>query len=184
MQFPYLTTLLLAAACGAAHPALAQQPAVASPAAAPAAPTRVYKPVYLFNSHIVFSDSALRLIKPANIIALRVYKGSDTPARWRSLAEHGLLAFTLPPSFRPRSRSLAAIRRRLKVRGPVRFELDELPLEDTTLRIATVDIAGLDVTPSLAAGGRTVINIRLVRLTPRPHTYPPGTIFVRGAAAL
>ena len=182
MQFPYLTTLLLAAACGAAHPALAQQPAVASPAPAPASLARGHMPIFLLNSHIVLGDSIMRIIKPTKISSIMVYKGGDTPAHLRSLAEHGIIDIAMPSSFKLRSRSLAAIRRRLKVRGPVRFELDELPLEDTTLRIATVDIAGLDVTPPLAAGGHTVINIRLVRLKPRPHAYPPGTIFVRGAA--
>jgi hypothetical protein len=166
--------LLLAAAGTLVQPAAAQQPAA-----------RVYKPVYLLNSRIVFGDSVLRQLKPTEITGVMVYKGSDgTPANWRSLAKHGIIALALPPSFKPKSRSLAAIRRRLKVRGPVRFELDELPLEDTMLRIATVDIAGLDVTPPLVAGGSTVINIRLLRLRPRPSTYPPGTIFVRGAAAL
>jgi len=184
MQFPYLATLLLAAACGAARPGLAQQPAVAGPATAPASPTRVYKPVYLLNSRIVFGDSVLRLVKPAEISSIVVYKGGDMPARWRSLAEHGVIDCTLPLSFKPRSKSQAAIRRRLRVRGPVRFELDELPLEDATLRIATVDIAGFDVTPPAVAGGSTVINIRLLRLRARPSAYPAGTIFVRGAAAL
>jgi hypothetical protein len=140
--------------------------------------------VYLLNSRIVFGDSLFRLIKPAIISDITVYKSDGMPARWRSLAEHGVIDFTLPPSFKPKSQSLASIRRRLKVRGPVRFELDELPLEEATLRIASVDIAGLDVTPPLVPGGSTVINIRLRRLKPRPSTYPPGTIFVRGAAAL
>ena len=184
MQFPSLTTLLLAAACGAAHPGLAQRPVVASPAGAPASLPRVYMSIFLLNSHVVIGDSVLRMIKLAEISNIMVYKGGDTPVQLRSLAEHGVIDCTLPPSFEPKSRSLAAIRRRLKVRGSVRFELDELPLEDATLRIATVDIAGLDVTPPLAAGGSTVINIRLLRLKPRPSTYPPGTIFVRGTAAL
>lgn len=144
----------------------------------------MYKPVFLLNSRIVFSDSLLRLIKPAEISSIMVYKGGDMPARWRSLAGHGLLNITMPPSFKPRSWSLAAIRRRPKVRGPVQFALDELPLEDATLRITTVDIAGLDVLPPLAAGSSTVINIRLRRLKPQPSNYPPGTIFVRGASAL
>jgi hypothetical protein len=210
IRIHYLATLLLAASYLGAQPGHAQRAAVAPlaplpPVApprlgvpltrrAPAAsssearpePVRIYKPVYLLNSHIVIGDSLFRSLNlnPNKIKEIMVYKGGNMPVQWRSLAEHGVIDITLPASFKPKTKSLAAIKRQLKLKGPARFELDELPLQDMTLRVATIDIAGLDVTPPAAAGGSTVVNIRLVRLKPKPHAYPPGTIFIRGISSL
>lgn len=154
-------------------------------AAAPARP--VYKPVYLLDARTIIGENGLATIKPDNIEVLVVYKANNIPARWRGLAEHGIVALTMKHRPRLEAKTLASIRRWLKLTGPVRFELDGLPLEDTSLRIATAGIAGLDVRRATVATPGTVVDIRLVRTGPTPPPpgpAVPGRIFIRGTAKL
>lgn len=205
--------LLLFAALGSASPVLAQRPAIAplapagvpvaappSPGAAitnrppaqsaapafdqPSRPSRP-EPVYLVNDRIIVGGH-LGQLNPQDIASLRVYKGADTPAKWRSLTTPGIIAITLKPraKWKLKTESLAAIRRGLKVRGPVTYQLNGQPLEDLSLRITTADIVGLDAQPT-ASG--TVVNVRLAGSPPAVHppaAYPPGTIMIRGASGL
>jgi hypothetical protein len=198
--------LFLLAALGSAGPVLAQRPAIAplAPAGVPVAapppgaaitsrppaqsapafdqPSRPSRPqpVYLVNDRIIVGGH-LGQLNPQDIASLRVYKGADAPAKWRSLTTPGIIAITLKPraKWKLKTESLAAIKRGLKVRGPVSYQLDGQPLEDLSLRITTADIAGLDAQPT-ASG--TVVNVRLVGSPPAVH--PPGTIMIRGTSGL
>jgi hypothetical protein len=154
--------------------------------AQPATPARpVYKPVYLLDSRVIIGENGLVAIAP-DIESVVVYKGSDIPARWRGLAEHGIIVLTMKHRVKQETKTLASLSRWLKLTEPVRFELDSLPLEDVSLRIATAGIAGLDVTRATAARSGTVVNIRLVRTGPTPPADPAGPvrIFIRGTAGL
>jgi len=183
MRFFHAATLLILGLL-AARPSQAQQPA--DTMIAPARP--VYKPVYLLNSRTIIGDNGLRAINPSDIEKIEVYKSRNMPARWRGLAEHGVLAITLKHRLRLKTKTAASLRHWLQLTEPVRFELDGLPLEDTSLRIATEAIAGLEVTRATAgAPAGTVVNIRLVRTGPTPPPpgpVVPGRIFIRGTAGL
>ncbi|RTQ46814.1 hypothetical protein EJV47_20800 [Hymenobacter gummosus] len=163
-----------------ALPARAQQPdSVFHPPALQPVFVPKYFPVYLLNARLIVGDRGLRAIGPQAIQNFELYRSVlATPVRWRSLVPHGLMVLTLKKEVRLRlsSRSQAQIRRRLKLPAAARFELDGLPLEDAKLRIATADIEALDI--KTAPGAAPVINVRLVRLPPRPH--PPGTILIQG----
>jgi hypothetical protein len=136
------------------------------------------QPVFLLNSRIIIG-SGLGKLNPQDINNIDVYKGPSAPAKWRSLTANGIIAITLKPRTKPKlkTKSLAAIGRELKLRGDVTYQLDGLPIEDLTLRVATADIARLD-TQSTASG--TVVNIHLA--VPPPVVHPPGTILLRGAS--
>lgn len=189
--------LRLVVVLGSASPVLAQRPAVAplvpvvplgtvitkQPATGPAAsgsdqPSRPVQPepVFLVNSRVIVGRASA--INPRDIADIHVYKGLEAPAKLRSLTAYGIIAITLKPcvTSKLKTKSLAAIRRGLQVRGPVCYQLEGLPLEDLTLRVVTADIAGLD-TQSTASG--TVVNIHLA--VPPPVVHPPGTILIRGA---
>jgi hypothetical protein len=197
--------VFLLAACGIGSPALAQRtaiaplvpvvPTVAAPplgidiynphpaqSAAPTAeqPSRMVQPqpVFLINSNLIVG-SDLGKINPQDIASIIVYKGPKVPAKWRSLTANGIIAITLKPDVKalPKSQSLVEIGKSMKLRGPITYQLEGLPLEDLTLRVATADIAQLDTQPT-ASG--TVVNIRLV--VPPPVVHPPGTILIRGAS--
>jgi len=137
------------------------------------------QPVYLIKSHHshLIVGSGLGQVNPQDIASIYVYKGADAPAKWHGSATNGIIAITLKPHRQPKFKttSLAAIRRGLKMRGPVSYQLDGLPLEDLSLRVATADIARLDAQPT-ASG--TVVNIHLA--VPPPAVHPPGTIMIRG----
>jgi hypothetical protein len=201
---PFQKIVLLLAACGIGSPALAQRtaivplvpvvPTVAAPPlgidiylhpAQPATPTAEQpsrtvqpQPVFLINSNLIVGGGLVK-INPQDIAEIKVYKGSDAPAKWRSLTANGIIAITLKLDVKalPKSKSLVEIGKSMKVRGPVTYQLEGLPLEDLTLRIATADIAQLDTQPT-ASG--TVVNIRLA--VPPPVVHPPGTILIRGAS--
>ncbi|MVN77462.1 hypothetical protein GO988_14090 [Hymenobacter sp. HMF4947] len=201
--------LLTAVGCLAGELARAQQPAMAplaprlvlvqpatpglgvpvrtkwdtgGPPAAPALPTqpaRVYRPVMLMNSHLILGDNDLRALNPQDIADIHVYKGADAPAKWRSLTPNGIIDIRLKTKAKFKSKTLAALKRQLGVGGAVRFELDGVPLEDTSLRIAAGAIDRVDlVRPAAGEAGITLLNIQVVRLPPPPH--PPGTIRIRG----
>ncbi|GAB3835816.1 hypothetical protein [Hymenobacter jeollabukensis] len=179
----YLPTLvLLLILHGLPGPrALAQQPD--STFQHPAPPPQGSGPVFVVNERLIVGDDGLTALNPNDILRLEVHKGGPTtPAKWRSLGPHGILALTLKPGFPLNSiasKRLPQLRRALKLPRPVRFELDGLPLEDPTLRIATAAIAGLEVKRPATAVGETVVNIRLVHRPRRPAK--PG-IYIRGTA--
>lgn len=143
-------------------------------------PARVTRPqpVFLLNSRIIVGGG-LAKVNPQDIADMYVYRDTNVPAKWRSLATNGILTITLKPHTKSKlkTESLAAIRRELKLRGKVSYQLEGLPLEDLTLRVATADIAGFD-TQQTASG--TVVNIHLV--VPPPVVHPPGTILIRGTS--
>jgi hypothetical protein len=117
-----------------------------------------------------------------DIAKLDIYKEPNrlTPMKWRSLTEHGIVDITLKPGVKLhfKTKSLAAIRRQLRLSGLISFKLNGMRLEDESLRIAKDAIAGFDVS-------ETVVNIRLAPPKPTPpHTYPPGTILIRGVAGM
>ena len=140
------------------------------------------QPVYLINFHVIVGGG-LGKLNPQGIADFQVYRGNSArvPTNWRSLTTNGIIAITLKPHRKPKfkAESLAAIGRGLKLRGPVSYQLDGLPLEDLTLRVATADIARLDAQPT-ASG--TVVNIHLA--VPPPAVHPPGTIIIRGTTGL
>jgi hypothetical protein len=202
---PFQKIVLLLAACGSVSSALAQRaaiaplapvvPTVAAPPlgigiynsrpAQPATPTAEQpsrtvqpQPVFLINSNLIVG-SGLGKINPQDIADIIVYKDPKVPAKWRSLTANGIIAITLKLDVKalPKSKSLVEISESMKLRGPVTYQLEGLPLEDLTLRIATADIAQLDTQPT-ASG--TVVNIRLA--VPPPVVHPPGTILIRGAS--
>lgn len=203
MSFQKLVFLL--AACGIGSPALAQRtviaplapvvPAVAAPplgtdiynphpaqAAAPTAeqPSRAVRPqpVFLINSNLIVGGGLVK-INPQDIADIIVYKDPKVPAKWRSLTANGIIAITLKPDVKalPKSKSLPEIGESMKLRGPITYQLEGLPIDDQALRVATADIAQLD-TQQTATG--TVVNIHLA--VPPPVVHPPGTILIRGAS--
>jgi hypothetical protein len=200
--------VLLLAACGIGSPALAQRTAIAplAPVVPKVAPPRsldtdIYDqpparpavsvpdqpsqtvlppPFYLINSRVLVGAS-LAKVNPQGIADVCVYRDANAPAKWRGLATNGLIAIALKPYvlLRIKTKSIAAIGRGLDLRGPVTYQLEGLPLEDLTLRIATADIAKFDTQQTASS---TVVNIRLART--KSSTYPPGTILIRGVTSL
>lgn len=154
----------------------------AAPAADQPSRTSWPQPVYIINASTIIGGGLTQL-NPQDIADLQVYKDNSArvPANWRSLTTNGIIAITLKPHRKPKfkTESLAAIGRGLKLRGPVSYQLDGLPLEDLSLRVVTADITRLDTQP--AASG-TVVNIRLA--VPPPAVHPPGTIMIRGTSGL
>lgn len=172
---PVVPALLPQVGAAEAHkPNLA--PAVATPP--PPAPRSWSPPVYLLNSRVIVHE--LAVINPQDISDIHVYKGADAPARWHSLTEHGIIDVTLKPGQKLKlpTKSLATIRRQLKVTGLVRFQLGSLRMEDATLRVATGSVAGFD---TLRSAAETVIIIYLAPPTPAPP-LPPGSVRIRGVA--
>jgi hypothetical protein len=143
-------------------------------------PPRIVRPqpVFLLNSRFIIGGG-LGHLNPQDIANIDVYKGPSAPAKWRSLTTNGIIAITLKPHTKPKfkTKSLAAIGRELRLRGAVSYQLEGLPIEDLSLRVATADIARLDTQPT-ASG--TVVNIHLA--LPPPVVHPPGTILIRGAS--
>jgi hypothetical protein len=79
-----------------------------------------------------------------------------------------------------KTKSLAAIRRQLKLPGLVSFKLNGMRLDDKSLRVAADAIANLDVAHD---NSETVVNIRLVPPKPAPP-LPPGSIRIQGVAGM
>jgi hypothetical protein len=160
-----------------------EQPAISTPSAtsSSAIVAAIEEPLYLINE--LFIAGRLEIIKPADIDKMVVYKSSNSPALWRSLAANGIVSVTLKSKFRPPAKTLDGIKQELKLAGPVRYKVNGLLLEDASLRILTRDIAGLDVTRDVPDSTSTVVNIRLLRTAPKRSQNPPGTIQIRGTAA-
>jgi hypothetical protein len=154
----------------------------ATPATSMQSVQRVWpSPVYLINSRIIVSGID-EVISPWDIANIDIYKGAEAPVQWRSLTEHGIISITLKPGVKLhfKTKSLATIRRQLKLSGLVSFKLNGMRLEDESLRIADNAIARLDVSRSDI---ETVVYIRLVPPKPAPP-LPPGSIRIRGVAGL
>lgn len=196
--------LLLLAGCGCARPGLAQRTPVAPLSsgrvvAQPEAPARLSGvpirsaaasasvatappgvraaepgPVFIINGRYLGTLSG---VNPQRIAAIEVHRGANVPAKWRSLADRGILTITLKTNAKLRAKSLAALGRGLALRGPVSFLLEGLPISDTSLRVISSDIAALEIT---RLADHAVVNIRLVG--PAPVVHPPGTIMIRGVA--
>ncbi|NML65954.1 hypothetical protein HHL22_12135 [Hymenobacter sp. RP-2-7] len=159
--------------------------APASTAASPQAQPGILWPLCIINGRYLTSMSVLNAINPQQITKLDIYKQGSGPMQWRSLTAAGLVSLALKtkPRIKLQARSLAAIKRGLKLRGPVRFELNGAPIQDESLQLVADAIAGFDITraaPQTAAA--TVVNIRLVPYTSQPTVHPPGTIMIRGLA--
>jgi hypothetical protein len=165
-----------------AKPAAAPAPLVITPQ--PSRPT-IPEPVIILNGRYLTGMNVLGTINPQQIAKIDVYKQGRGPMQWRSLTAPGILNITLKakPRVKLKARSLAAIKRRLKLHGPVRFELNGVPIQDESLQVVTEAVAGVDVTRATpATAAKTVVNIRLVPYKPRPIAHPPGTIMIRGLA--
>jgi hypothetical protein len=127
----------------------------------------------------------LGAINPQQIARIEVYKQGQGPAQWQSLTTPGILSITLKakPRVKLKAKSLSAIKRRLKLHGPVRFELNGVAIQDESLQIVTEAVAGFDVTRATpATAAKIVVNIRLMPYKPKPIVHPPGTIMIRGLA--
>lgn len=209
--------LLTVAGCLAGHLGRAQQapvtPAVAPPrleveagiqmkqpaASVPSANTPqqnrpiIPEPVVILNGRYLMGVGALSTISPQQIDKLEIYKPGGGPVQWRSLTEPGIISLTLKakPKLKLKARSLAAIKRGLRLHGPVRFEFNGASIQDESLQIVADAIAGLEVTRAApGTADKTVVNIRSIPSKPagpqaaplQPKTYPPGTIIIRGLA--
>lgn len=137
-------------------------------------------PLVLVDMKIIKS---LATIAPNDIEAIEVFKAPNFPASWRAIAANGVINLRLKPGVKLRSVSLDKLKRRQHLTGPVRFELDGRPLEDTSLRIATHDIGKLEISPIANAQRYKILNIKLVEPSPKPSQDPPGTIRIRGMAS-
>lgn len=171
-----------------------KRPAAPTPSAtAPQNRPVIPEPVVILNGGYLTGMNALGTLNPQQIDKLEIYKSGGGPVQWRSLTAPGIISITLKskPKLKLKAKSLAAIRRSLKLRGPARFEFNGAPIQDESLQIITSTIAGLDVTratPGTAA--EAVVNIRSVpskRTGPQgvpaqSAIYPPGTIIIRGLA--
>ncbi len=119
------------------------------------------------------------MLAPQEIEAVMVYKDPHTtPPQWRSLAGNGILAIMLKPKVRVKSWQFVHLAQRLKLRGPVSYSFNGLPMDDGHLRIATKAIGKITLTRT-AAG--TALDVS-TQVAPK-KVYPPGTIMIRGMAA-
>jgi hypothetical protein len=201
MHFVRNSLYLVFCLCGSAMASLAQQapPALPPPVGAEIRTQRVVtpaatapqdrpsfpEPVYIINGRYIGGSDALVKINPQQVAKIEIYKQGQGPTQWRSLTTPGIVSLTLKakPNVKWKAKSLSAIKRRLRLHGPVQFELNGASIQDESLQIVTEAVAGFDVTratPDTAA--KTVVNIRLVPYKPAPHSYPPGTIMIRGLA--
>ena len=127
---------------------------------------------------------------PNDIEKLEVYKGGpDTPQKWRSLVQHGIIDFTLKDAKKARmnTRTLAEIGEWLQVSGPVSYSINGMPEGETDLRIATVAIGDVKVTRPMATVPTTSVDIQIAHHTPPlPAPDPSGKprIMIRGTAGL
>ena len=132
----------------------------------------------LLNSRVIITANELKAINPQAIRAIMVYKqGGNTPAKWQALVANGLLDIAVGKKQLPASQTLAGIRRALKLGRAVRFEVNGLSLQYSSLRVANAAIAELREQP---AGNTTLVDIRLRQYVPLPANYPPGTVLIRG----
>jgi hypothetical protein len=141
--------------------------------------------VIILNGRYLTGMNVLGTINPQQIAKIDIYKQGGGPKQWRSLTVPGIVSLTLKakPRLKVKSKSLAAIKRRLRLRGPVQFELNGAPIQDESLQIVTEAVAEFDVTHTTSdTAAKTVVNIRLVPYKPATHNYPPGTIMIRGLA--
>lgn len=119
------------------------------------------------------------MLNPQKIESIIIYKDTrNVPPQWRNLAGNGIIAITLKKKVRVKSWKFAHLSRQLKLRGPVSYAFNGLPLEDGHLRIVTKAIGKINLTRTTSG---TVLEVS-TPVAPKP-TYPPGTILIRGTAA-
>jgi hypothetical protein len=155
---------------------------VARPAAA------VPAPLFILNSQVVI-DNGLVNIKPDDVQALHVYKGTDAPRLWRNLTTYGIIDITPKPRAHAevKSRTLTEIGRLFGAEGSVRYSINGMPTSEAGIRVANAAIGQVKVTHATAPGAITWVDIQIAhKEIPKPAPTPgsPPRIMIRGAASL
>jgi hypothetical protein len=179
-----------------AYQGVAVDPTAASRSASPSEPnTMHYQPVlqpdplYILNSQVIIGNG-LRNIMPNDIEKLYVYKGGpDTPWKWRSLTNYGIIDITLKDKRQTwlETKTLAQIGKGLQLKGSVSYFINGMPVGESDLRIATAAIGEVKVTRATPTVPTTQVNIQLARYTPPPLAPDPSgkpRIMIRGTASL
>jgi hypothetical protein len=164
--------------------------------ASPSQPAYTYQrpapqpdPLYILNAQVIIDNGFLHIM-PNDIEKLRVYKGGpDTPQKWRSLTQYGIIDITLKDKAKARikARTLAEIGEWLQVSGPVSYSINGMPVGESDLRIATAAIGEVKVTRPTATVNATLVNIQIAHHTPPPPAPDPSgkpRIMIRGTASL
>lgn len=175
---------------------MAVYPTAASRPASPSGPgTTSYRPaaqpdpLYILNSQVIIDNSFLNIMAN-DIEKLYVYKGGpDTPLKWRSLANYGIINITLKDKSqtRPETKTLAQIGKWLQLSGPVSYSINGMPVGEADLRIATAAIGEVKVTWATSTTPNTLVDIRIAHHTPPPPAPDPSgkpRIMIRGTASL
>ena len=166
------------------RPVPSKTPEAAKSSAAPTAASQTQRatsmPLVLVDMKIITS---LATIAPNDIQAIEVFKDPKFPSSWRAITTNGVINLRLKPKVKVPSISLAKLKQRYHLSGPVKFELNGLPLEDTSLRVATHDISKLEISPVADGQGYKTLNIKLVEPSAKSNQDPPGTIRIRGMAS-
>ncbi|RZK93392.1 MAG: hypothetical protein EOO62_32015 [Hymenobacter sp.] len=153
----------------------------------------ILEPVVILNGRYLTGMTILGTLSPQQIDKVEIYKPGTGSMQWRSLTTLGIISieFKVKTKLKLKARSLAALKRGLGLRGPVRFEFNGAHIQDESLQIITSTIAGLDVTQAMpGTATKAIVNIRSVPFKPagpqaapaQPVVYPPGTIMIRGLA--
>ena len=126
---------------------------------------------------------------PNDIEKLAVYKGVNTPWKWRSLTDNGIIDITLKDKNKAKleTKTLAQIGKWLQLSGPVSYSINGMPVGESDLRIATVAIGEVKVTRGTPTALNTLVNIQIAHLTPPPPAPDPSgkpRIMIRGTASL
>jgi hypothetical protein len=162
------------------------RPATA-PAHGPSQPSAVKKwpqPVYILDSSVMIGD--LLAVNPKDIESVAVYKDKtlDVPPQWASLTANGIVALTMKNKVKIKSWSFKQIGRRMGITGPVSYSVNGLPVAGADLRVATNAIGEIKITRATPTVPNTQVDIVITVAQPNKSTYPPGTIMIRGMAAL
>ena len=179
-----------------AYQGVAIDPSATSRSASPSGPkTTSYRPaaqpdpLYILNSQVIIGNG-LQEILPNDIEKLAIYKGgADTPSKWRSLTEYGIISITLKAKSKTRieAKTLAQIGKGLKLEGPVSYLINGMPVGEADLRIATAAIGEVKVMRATPTNSTTLVNIQIAHYTPLPPAPDPSgkpRIMIRGTASL
>ena len=142
------------------------------------------QPLYILDSSLIIGD--LSDFKPTDIESVAVYKnqGPDVPSQWASLTVNGIVALTMKSKVKLKSWSFKQVGRRMRLTGPVSYSVNGLPVVGTDLRIATNAIGEIKITRATSTAANTQVDITITTARPSRVTNPPGTIMIRGTAAL
>ncbi|UOQ65729.1 hypothetical protein [Hymenobacter volaticus] len=142
------------------------------------------QPIYILDSSVIIGD--LSDFKPSDIETLAVYKDKspDVPSQWTSLTVNGIIALTMKSKVKLKSWSFKQIGRRVGIKGPISYSVNGLPVTGADLRIATNAIGEIKITRATPTAPGTQVDITISTAQPSKSTYPPGTIMIRGTAAL